>query len=303
VLIAVVVTYRAPREMLETCLNALREAGRVDRIIVVDNGGTASIDDQVGAVELVQPGTNLGFGGGANLGFRRAIALGADLVALLNDDVRVDADWLTPILGAFADDDTGDGRLGVVQPMLLNEGSDPPTINSAGVILDRMGQGGDIASGRALADIEQFDRQPIELFTGGCIVLRRQFLEATGGFDESLFLYYEDVDLARRGATKGWRYELAHRSQVWHRGSASTSAQPGLTRYLQERNRLWNLARHESAAAYARGVWLSIRRVRHRPRAIHARALLAGLTRTPRALISRMGARKSRNHSSRTHTE
>ena len=288
--------------MLDGCLDALRRGGGVDRIIVVDNGGTAAIDDAAGDVELVQPGTNLGFGGGANLGFRRAIALGAELIALLNDDVRVEPGGLAAIVAAFAaDDDSSDGRLGVVQPILLNEGSDPPTVNSAGVIVDRMGQGSDIAARRLLADIADADPQPLELFTGGCIVVRRAFVDATGGFDESLFLYYEDIDLARRGAALGWRYQLVPGAHVWHRGSASTSAQPARTRYLQERNRLWNLARHQSPADYGRGLWLSIRRLRHPPRSVHARALLAGLARTPRALISRMGARRAQMRANATH--
>ena len=288
-LVAVVVTYRAPREMLDTCVGALRAGGGVDRIVVVDNGGTAVVDDP--AVELIQPGSNLGFGGGANLGLRRADGLGAQFIALLNDDVRVEPGWLGPVLAAFDADD-----IGAVQPVLYVEGSNPPEVNSAGVELDKYGQGHDLTLGvrhqaSDLTLVVRHRASDLEIFTGGCVVFRGEFCAATGGFDESLFLYYEDVDLARRGAALGWRYRLATESHVWHRGSATTLAQPGRTRYFQERNRLWNLARHESAADFGRGLWLSIRRLRHPPRAVHARALAAGLARAPCALWARMGAR------------
>ena len=46
----------------------------------------------------------------------------------------------------------------------------------------------------------------IDAFTGGAVLFRRTFLEDLGGFDERYFLYYEDVDLALRGAERGWCY-------------------------------------------------------------------------------------------------
>jgi N-acetylglucosaminyl-diphospho-decaprenol L-rhamnosyltransferase len=40
--------------------------------------------------------------------------------------------------------------------------------------------------------------------TGSCLLIRRQCLRDLGGFDESFFLYYEDVDLCRRAIDAGW---------------------------------------------------------------------------------------------------
>ena len=80
---------------------------------------------------------NLGFGGGANAGFHRALELGATAIALLNDDIEVDPGWLEPLLAALESDPT----LGAVQPKLLLAGSDPARINSVGVVVGGDGAG------------------------------------------------------------------------------------------------------------------------------------------------------------------
>ncbi len=86
-----------------------------------------------------------------------------------------------------------------------------------------------------------------------------------------------DIDLAARGTALGWQYRLVPASVVEHERSATTAGDSNRTRYLQERNRLWHAFRHCDAGTQARAVWLSVRRLRHQPRAIHAKALLAGL--------------------------
>jgi GT2 family glycosyltransferase len=262
----------------------VRAAGQADRIIVIDNGGRAMVDS---AVELVRPTRNLGFGGGANAGFRRAIELGATHVALLNDDVEVASDWLGPLVAAL----DADPRIGAVQPKLLLAGTDPARVNSVGVVIGGDAAGTDIGYGEI--DGPRFaDESLIESFTGGAVLFTSPFLDATRGFDESYFLYYEDVDLARRGAELGWTYRCAPASVVWHQVSASTSQLGDRARYLQERNRLRFAFRFGDRGMVTRALWLSIRRLRWSPRLVHARALVAGMTLAPRAVVARRAARR-----------
>jgi GT2 family glycosyltransferase len=208
--------------------------------------------------------------------------LGATGVALLNDDIEVEAGWLAPLRAALDDDP----KLGAVQPKLLLAGSDPPRINSLGVTISADGAGSDIAYGEVDGPLFADDR-PIESFTGGAVLFRSQFLEETAGFDDSYFLYYEDVDLARRGAKLGWTYRCVPSSVVWHRVSASTSQLGGRARYLQERNRLRFAFRFGDRAMVRRALWLSIRRLRWSPRGTHARALISGIWHAPAARRAR----------------
>ena len=166
-------------------------------VIVVDNGSSAVVPD---GVELMRTGTNGGFGDAANFGFRHALAMGATACALLNDDVdgHARAGW-TPCAPSWVD------RVGAVQPkLLLPDGR----VNSLGVAVDRYGQGEDIGIGEP-DDPDDVQVRDIELFTGGAVLLSAAFIEDVGGFDERYFMYYEDVDLALRGAELGWRYRCA----------------------------------------------------------------------------------------------
>ena len=278
-LAVVVLTFDPPAGALEACLESVAAGGDVDLLVLVDNGERAC--HVVAGLELGVPfdlhvtGRNLGYAGGMNAGIDRALAVGATMVALLNDDVRVDEGWLGPLTAALAADE----RCAAAQPMLVFD-TEPPTVNSLGVRLGPDGAGRDIGYGEPVpADLAP---RPISVFTGGAVLLSAAFLHQVGRFDERYFLYYEDVDLALRGAETGWRYVCRPDSVVHHLGSATVQSRPDVAVFHRERNRLWVLARHRSAGDQARGLWLSVRRLRHRPRRVHARALLGGLVAVPR---------------------
>lgn len=205
------------------------------------------------------------------------------MVALLNDDVRVDEGWLGPLVAAL----TADGRCAAAQPMLVFD-TEPPTVNSLGVQLGADGAGRDIGYGEPVPT--DLAPRPISVFTGGAVLLSSVFLREVGGFDERYFLYYEDVDLALRGAEAGWRYVCRPDSVVHHLGSATVQGRPDVAVLHRERNRLWVLARHRSGGDLGRGLWLSVRRVRHRPRRVHLRALFAGVAAMPRLWAERRRA-------------
>jgi GT2 family glycosyltransferase len=282
VIAAVVVTHAAPAATLAACIDSIRHARGVDRIVVVDNGGDARVgSDDVDLI--VTP--NRGYGAAANEGFRRALELGASAIALLNDDVTVHAGWAEPLVAALAE-----RGVGAAQPKLLIAGSKPARINSLGVVIGRDGAGNDIGDGSL--DVVVGSSSVIDRFTGGAVMFAPEFIRETGGFDERFFLYYEDVDLGARGTELGWSYTLVPSSVVEHERSATTASDSDHTRYLQERNRLWHAFRHCDAGTQARALWLSVRRLRHRPRTVHAHALGAGLAGAPGAWWRR--ARRAR---------
>ncbi|MFW2332961.1 glycosyltransferase family 2 protein [Ilumatobacter sp.] len=273
---AVVVTFSAPAEVLDRCLRSLCD-GALDRLVVVDTGGGAVVAaDLADRIDLIHM-DNLGYGAAANRGF--ASLAGATAIALLNDDVVVHEGWLPPLVAALDPVDVG-----AVQPALV--GPDPDVVVSLGVELDRYGAGSDVGDGGPLpADRTVRD---VDVFTGGAVLFDAAFLDATGGFDERYFLYYEDVDLALRGGSLGWRYRVAPESTVEHRRGTSTAARRDETLFLQERNRLWVAFRFGSVATMTRATWLSVRRLRHEPTSVHRRSLVAGLAAAPRRVYERV---------------
>ena len=290
VIVAVVLTFAAPDGMLEACVSSVEAADGIDHLVVVDNGRTATARLANRDVEIVVTRENLGYAGGMNVGIRRALELGADAVLILNDDVVVERGVVAPLASALA----GDARLGAAQPKLLLPG-EPVRINSVGVALGRDGAGLDVGLGEVDGPAFAEDRD-IDAFTGGAVLLRADFLREVGLFDERYFLYYEDVDLSLSGAERGWRYRCVPASRVVHEGGVSALHETVRDRtiYLRERNRLWILVRYRPIGDIARGLWLSVRRVRWSPRRTHARALLAGLVAVPRLRAARRRARRVR---------
>ena len=212
------------------------------------------------------------------------------MIALLNDDVEVRSDWMPPLVAALTDD-TAPERIGAAQPMLL--AANPEQVNSLGVRIGADGAGVDIGIGGD-PPLQPFVAE-LDLFTGGAVLFSAEFLAAVGGFDERYFLYYEDVDLARRGSELGWTYRIVTASVVHHVGGASTGALGDRTRFLQERNRLWAAFRFADAATIGGAVWLSVRRLRHRPHGVHARALAFGMLGAPARVVERARARRLRH--------
>jgi N-acetylglucosaminyl-diphospho-decaprenol L-rhamnosyltransferase len=286
----VVVTHAGPTERTQRCLASLAATEQAAPVVVVDNSGGPHCESGAygpGIVHVVRT-PNRGYGAAANIGFDtvRRLAPEASAVALLNDDIEVEPGWLGPLVDALA------GGADVAQPKLLQAPrSSQPSVNSVGVQLDSSGAGADIGYGEPDSDAFELGSD-IVIFTGGAIVLTRDFLDATGGFDERYFLYYEDVDLALRGGELGRRYRCEPASIVWHEGGATTADLGVERRRLQERNRLWCALRFLPAAGIARAFWLSIRRLRHTPRGVHARALIGGLGGAPALLIARFKARR-----------
>jgi N-acetylglucosaminyl-diphospho-decaprenol L-rhamnosyltransferase len=286
VVAVVVVTFSVDRCTLDRCLRSVVASGDADMVIVVDNGGRAVVDDDLD-VELIRPGHNGGFGAGGNIGFEVAASRGAEVMALLNDDVVVEPGWLGPLVAALG----ADPEVGAVQPKLLLDRSDPVLVNSVGVVVDPDGAGRDIGFG--VLDGPEFEiAHDIELFTGGAVLLRRSFIDDLGGFDERYFLYYEDVDLAYRGAERGWHFRCEPASRVWHTPGTSSSKAGDRVVVLRERNRLWTAMRFGSAATIVRSYWLSLRRCRQRPRGAHVQGLITGASAAPRLLTARVRARR-----------
>ena len=101
-------------------------------------------------------------------------------------------------------------------------------------------------------------------------------------------MYYEDVDLALRGAALGWRFACVPSSVVLHAASNSTTGLGAEVVYLRERNRLFTCLRFREPVTIARGFWLALRRLRHEPRRAHRRALVAALRAAPGLLRERV---------------
>ncbi len=200
-------------------LQSLREQTLPVDVVVVDNGSAddspALIREQFPEVTLLELGSNLGFGPAINRAVREHRA---DPLILLNNDVECEPRFVEAMLDAAAE------GVQTVAGVLVQERS-PGLIDSAGVVADRTLMGFDYLHGEPLA-AALGAADPLGP-TGGAALYDRAAFEAVGGFDERIFLYYEDLDLALRMAAAGASCRLAGEARALHAYSASLGAKSG----------------------------------------------------------------------------
>jgi GT2 family glycosyltransferase/glycosyltransferase involved in cell wall biosynthesis len=201
------------RDLLEKYIPSIIEAlsGNADNeIIVVDNGsedGSAEfLRERFPSVRVLALERNLGFGGGSNAGFRAA---NNDIVVLLNSDMRVERDFLAPLLEAFTDETT----FSVACQIFF---ADPNKLREETGLTQAWWENGSL---RVRHRDDPAIQVPYPCAYGGggsCAFDRRKFLEL-GGFDELLAPFYmEDTDVGYLAWKRGWKVLYQPRSVVYH---------------------------------------------------------------------------------------
>jgi hypothetical protein len=248
----VVVNWRQRGATLD-CLAALgRMTDRDWALVLVDNGcrdfSQAELDRLAPGARYLASPTNLGFAGGANLGWRAARQRGASWVWFLNNDAMPEAGALSALRAAAAGPPPAD----LVGAKILQRQA-PDRLDSVGVEID-LGSGRLRLIGHDEIDRGQYDGLSDPLAVTGCALFASMAaLDALDGFDEHYFAYLEDVDLCLRARELGFRVALAPRARVLHdRLPAHRGRQSPASLYYSTRNHLRLLQRHGRGAPWLR---------------------------------------------------
>ena len=201
------------KDLLEKYLPSVVEAAAQvpgSEVIVVDNGSTdgsaAFVQEQFPHVRLLALPENLGFGGGSNAGFEAATN---DVVVLLNSDMRVELDFLQPLLDGFTDE-----LVFSVSCQIFF--SNPDKVREETGLTQFWWERGSVRV-RHRIDPAVDRLFPCAYGGGGsCAFDRHKFLEL-GGFDELLAPFYlEDTDLGYMAWKRGWKNLYQPASVVYH---------------------------------------------------------------------------------------
>jgi GT2 family glycosyltransferase len=242
--VSVIVANYNGQRLLQPCLESLRRQTYRDcEVIMVDD---ASRDDSVAwtrahfpEVRLLVLAHNSGLAVACNRGVE--VAQG-DILVLLNNDTEAEEGWLAALVSAL---DRHPRAGAVASKMLLYDRRD--TLHTAG---DMMGQDG-IPRNRGVWELDkgQYDGQTTVFGAcGGAAAYRRVAWQALGGFDEGLFMYLEDVDLAWRLQLAGWDVVFAPEARLYHHLSATGGGT--LASYYTGRNTIWVIAKNWPAALW-----------------------------------------------------
>lgn len=219
---------------------------RIADVIVADNGST---DGSLGLLRRDFPDVavlpfdkNLGFAAGYNRALRET---GYRYTVLLNSDVAVKDDWLTPLfdyMEAHTD-------VAACQPKIRSY-RNPAMFEYAGAaggFLDRNGY--PYCRGRIFASVEpdngQYDDTvDVDWASGACLMVRTADYEAVGGLDASFFAHMEEIDLCWRLRRSGRRVVAVGDAAVFHLGGGSLPAENPRKTYLNFRNNLLMLRKN-----------------------------------------------------------
>lgn len=278
------------------CLDAVAaQSGATIETLVVDNGSKdASLEVvETRGVRYVALPTNIGFAKAVNLGVAKT---SAPLVLVLNADC-----FLSPgCVRALVEELAADRRLGGVQPRILqNEASgDVARIYSAGQCLTRYGtafeRGWNEPDGSRYAS-------PQEVFgvSGAVCLLRRELFNDLGGYDETYFAFFEDVDLSARARLAGWGFAYVPDAIAIHVGHAAWRQEARSQQFnveLTVRNRLATAVKVLPISGVLGAAVLTLRTLVASPFRGTSAAVLAGmlstLRRLPRLLRERRRLRR-----------
>jgi GT2 family glycosyltransferase len=229
----VIPTYRGLRH-LETCLPSVAAATAAagfpcETIVVDDASGDGTVDflrSRWPAVRVIEQPANGGFVKAANAGLRAAAG---EWIALVNNDVVLDAGWARAALGGDVAADAG-----AIATRILQMGQED-TLYSAGDEYATAGMAIPWLRGQpATAD----ERRPVCFSACAAAGLyRREALEKCGLFRENLGAYYEDVDLGFRLNLAGYRCIYVPGAVSRHAGGGTYGKNSWRMIYNSTRNR------------------------------------------------------------------
>jgi GT2 family glycosyltransferase len=216
--------------------------------LLVDNassdGSAAFVREAYPAVRVHETAANLGFAAGNNEGAR--VARGR-LLVFLNNDTVPEPDWLARLTGALS-----------VRPGFALATSRIVSMD-APVVIDSAGDGylragGAFKHGHGAAPGAYAESREVFGACGAAFAIRREVFAALGGFDESFFMVYEDVDLSYRARLLGHRCWFAADAVVRHKVSGTLGRQSPMAVYYGQRNLEWAWLKNTPASLLLRSL-------------------------------------------------
>ncbi|HEX9724655.1 MAG TPA: glycosyltransferase [Vicinamibacteria bacterium] len=236
----VIPTLLGPAHLPE-CLSSLRALSYPKdklQVIVVDNGSkqdpAPAVRKHYPEARVVRLSENRGFSGGIAAGVRESTG---EWLAFLNDDTRVDREWMSEMIATAKR-----RRTPCVAARILNWTGDRIDFAGGGVSFEAKG----FQLGHGSTQIDSWtEEQPVLFACGAAMLVRRDLFLETGGFDEAMFAYYEDVAFGWELTLRGYDLWISPRALVFHKhqGTAGGWAAPLRTR-LYERNAIRTVFTH-----------------------------------------------------------
>ncbi|MBI2841643.1 MAG: glycosyltransferase family 2 protein [Acidobacteria bacterium] len=212
----VIVNYNRKSSTLRCIESVLASGYAAVKPVVVENsdqsGERLTSADLRG--ELVEPPRNIGYAAGCNAGVKRLLESDCDCYLLLNNDAIVTPGCIGTLVARLARDPS----IGILSPLIVRPDG---RIESAGISISRFtGRHRLVAFGAQPGPgVVSSSRSP-QAVTGTAMMVTKSCFEKIGGFDESFFCYFEDVDLCARARAGGLGIAVESAAAVVHNKAA-----------------------------------------------------------------------------------
>jgi GT2 family glycosyltransferase len=213
------------REKLHDCLSSIAEHLRAvpHEVIVIDNdssdGSPEMVEEEFADVRLVRNADNVGFGRANNQGMRMA---GGEWLLLLNSDTLLTDDSVARLFEKVR----RVPRLGVAHCKLVfpdgrTQFTTYPFPTLGRTVFEALGLyklvSRKLAGSILLTGYWDYDEErDVDWVAGAFMLLPRRVFEQTGGFDESLFMYGEDLEWCYRIRDAGWNIRFYPDASIVH---------------------------------------------------------------------------------------
>ncbi len=230
----VIVNWNSGSQLLDAVSSiADHHSGCVGSVIIVDNDSTDSslIDVESAAntlpfrLQIVRNDRNMGFGSACNQG---ATLCSCEFILFLNPDTRLFAGSLTKPLEFMRR--PGNDQVGITGIQLIDERDEIarscsrfPTLSiflAQALGLNRIPQFR--LWSQAMGEWDHKETRKVDQVIGAYFLVRRSLFHALGGFDERFFVYFEEVDFARRARTAGSTSLYVAEAQAFHAGGGTS---------------------------------------------------------------------------------
>lgn len=254
--IAIVVLNWNGRTLLEQFLPSVLKYSRDAKIYVADNASTDNsvefLKTSFPEVTIIQNSENSGYAKGYNDALKH---VSEPLLCLLNSDIEITEDWLSPIIDTF----NSEAKPDILQPKILDykDKSKFEYAGAAGGFIDKYGY--PFCRGRIFNTIEDDKGQyndVINIFwaSGACFFIKNEVFKTLNGFDESYFAHMEEIDLCWRAFNKNYKTQYVGTSTVYHLGGATLSNTNPKKTYLNFRNSLVTLVKNTDKNVFAKAI-------------------------------------------------
>jgi len=222
------------------CLRSLRNSKYKEFFIVVVDNFSSDNSKEIIISQLsqndffIQTESNLGYSGGNNIGIRYALQCGAKYILIINPDCEVDKNFLLPLVKTL--DCNSD--ISIVCPLIIDR--DTGLIQAFGGKMNlRFFYYERYLYKYNKSVLERGSSLEPDYVPGACFLIRSNVFHKIGEFDESFFLYFEDVDLSLKAKANGLKTLAISDSLIYHTDSKNRGNKSYIVNFYSSRNQIW----------------------------------------------------------------